>query len=393
MNKFYNWVIVLTLLIFITSCATVNVVHITKNTVPTKKQGFYYYLPQTELSIDITVTENKIIHGPYAQFAEKFLGLRNASLTDKTNYELNKFSITTVAKPDSATIYLVTKPLGACQKHYNILASDFAESGVISSINSNTFTNSKKNYHNKYRHKDKFDNEAFKFGLTLNVKEELDTVTERTAIDSFQTEVKQIIRKKLVERPDEEKAKEVSEMIFQIRKKKLSLISGELETPYPENTLNQMIDELDKSEQKFMDMFTGIIVSSTSTYHYSYLPLLKNENKNIPLFKFSPIKGIMTIEDESVGDFIFIHFVSAKNTQDLSEFIKQKENLFPQKKHGFYYRIAEPATFSIKQGETVKEETTLLIPQFGVVSSMPVSKHRTQIQFFPNTGAIKELSY
>ena len=39
-----------------------------------EKKGFYYALPRTFIKIDVVVNKTEQIKGPYAEFAEKYLG-------------------------------------------------------------------------------------------------------------------------------------------------------------------------------------------------------------------------------------------------------------------------------------------------------------------------------
>ena len=61
-----------------TSCMSgYNVIHINKDTKPGKKAGFYYSLPQTYVKVDVKVEQIEKIKGPYAEYANKYLGLQN----------------------------------------------------------------------------------------------------------------------------------------------------------------------------------------------------------------------------------------------------------------------------------------------------------------------------
>ena len=70
-------------------------------------QGFYYALPRTVLIVDVTVVKTTETPGPYAQYAEKFLGLEDV-ITDKAQtYEIREVSISQYAEPDPAEYYFV----------------------------------------------------------------------------------------------------------------------------------------------------------------------------------------------------------------------------------------------------------------------------------------------
>lgn len=65
-------------ILFLASCSqnTYNVIKIDENATALGHPGFYYSLPRNAISIDITVTKTKMIAGPYAKYASKYLGIK-----------------------------------------------------------------------------------------------------------------------------------------------------------------------------------------------------------------------------------------------------------------------------------------------------------------------------
>ena len=61
-----------------------------KNAVKANNFGITYSLPKTTLVVDAEVTKTTCKAGPYYQYAEKYLGVKDAVTEDKVYYELGK---------------------------------------------------------------------------------------------------------------------------------------------------------------------------------------------------------------------------------------------------------------------------------------------------------------
>ena len=372
------------LFLFLTACSSYEVVHIKKDTPAPEAAGFYYSLPRTVLTIDITITRVDKIAGPYAKYASKYLGIKDPVLTNQTTYELTDISINTYAEPDPDNYYFVNL------KHYkpgraNQMMIALSKAGLIQDLNDNS---DKKIEQDKKEnsHRRKIDySETFKYFADNNLVERVDTIVELVNMDTVTVE-KRTLRKRMVEKSMEQKAKDAADFIMKVKEQRLDILTGAQEVPYSEATVKYMSDELEKLEKEYMMMFVGITETEELHYRYYYLPSPDVYSASIPLFKFSHQKGIVN-EDLPEGDMVYIRVDRAGNTRNLEDFMAA--NMQSQDKKGFYYRIPEYAKFTIKQGDILKAEASFLISQFGVVSSLPAKN--AKVQFYPNTGAIRKV--
>ena len=88
-------------------CSSIRVVHINKDEVPEKTQGYYYAFPQTVLIINVSVRKTDKIKGPYAAFASKYLGLANVITQNSTSYDISDVTISTYVEPDPDQYYFI----------------------------------------------------------------------------------------------------------------------------------------------------------------------------------------------------------------------------------------------------------------------------------------------
>jgi len=372
------------LIIGLTSCSSYEVIPIKKDTEAPQASGFYYSLPRTVLTIDITVTRVDKIAGPYARFASKYLGIKDPVLQNQTTYELTDISINTYAEPDPENYYFVNLKNYHPSKARNMMIA-LSKSGLIQDLNDNSDKKLEQD-RKENSHRKKIDySETFKYFADNNLVERVDTIIELVSMDTVTVE-KRTLKRRMVEKSMEQKAKEAADFIMKIKEQRMDILTGAQEVPYSEATVKYMSDELDKLEKEYMMMFVGITENEVLHFRYYYLPSPDIYSASIPLFKFSHTGGIIS-ENQPEGDMVYIHVDRAGNTKNLENFVAK--NADNKENKGFYYRIPEYAKFTIKQGETLKAEAAFLISQFGVVSSLPAKN--AKVQFYPNTGAIRKV--
>ncbi len=370
---------------FITSCSSYNVIHVDENNTTESTEGFYYALPRNVVTIDISVKQIKNIAGPYAAYASRYLGIKDALQSNSTFYELSDIKINTYSEPDPEQYYFVDLSKYRGIKSNSMMMS-LSEAGLIQDLNDNS---DKKVQREKEEKKEKNNidySETFKYFADANLVEKIDTIVEQINMDTTTIERMRLTRR-LVEKSIEQKAKEASEYLMKIKEQRLDIITGAQEVAYSEATVKYMSDQLAKMEQEYMKLFTGITQTETLQYRYSYLPESQVYSASIPLFRFSQKSGIID-ENSNEGDMVYIHIDRARNTTLLDKFVQNKQES-GSNNHGLYYRIPEYAKFTIKEGNDLKAEVSFLISQFGVITNLP--PRNAKVQFYPNSGAIRKV--
>ncbi len=387
--KLRNIVIALSFIAVFVGCDTYkyNVLKVDKASEPPKSYGMYYSLPRNVITIDITVTKTEKIAGPYAPFAAKYLGIKNALKTNTTSFDLTDIKINTYSEPDPDQFYFIDLGKMNATKSRSIMMS-LSEAGLIQDFNDNS-DEAVMQEKNEEMKKDRIDySQTFKYFADANLKELVDTLIEKISVDTLILE-KQVLKRSLVEKTMEEKAKEAADFILHVQDQRFDILTGAQEVAYSEATISLMNNELKMLEEEYMELFVGIANTSTFHYRYYYLPESEVYNASIPLFKFSTTMGIIA-EDASGGDLVYIKVDRARNTMNLEDFIA-KNNPEKEEKRGLYYRIPEYSKFTIMQGDISKAEASFLISQFGVIGYLPPKFMK--LQLYPNTGAIRKIDF
>jgi hypothetical protein len=196
-----------------------------------------------------------------------------------------------------------------------------------------------------------------------------------------------VLRKTLVEKSPEQKARETADFIIKIKENRFNLMSGYQEVSYDKETFAMMNQEMEKLESEYQKLFTGLTFTKTLTYRFWYTPEAQRVSDSVPLFRISRLRGIQEVSSQ-YGETVFLTVRKNNNTYLLSDYIRRK----PAPKngvHGFYYRIPEHADLTICVGDKALIKGKFLVSQYGVIHWLPAA--RTHMQFHPASGSLKQL--
>jgi hypothetical protein len=387
MNRFRIFLVTAVLIFMGVSCKTqqpIRVQHVRNLETGHSLQGFYYALPRTVLIVDVTVVKTTETPGPFAPYAGRFLGLENVITTPSTIYEIREVNINSYAEPDPAEFYFVELDLN--KNHKNPLSLYMSEGGLISAVNAPFDQQEFLLSTSLERKYGVFGSEAtFNHFVESNLHEKVDTIIQQIQVDTMTVE-RRTLRRRLVEKSSEIRAKEVADYILKIRDKKFDLISGFAEIPYSKETLQYMNDQLTKQENNYLELFTGMTTQSKIRYRYYFIPDKNTATVPYTLFHFSETNGI--VQGEEPGSQAVNILASRTNTtRQLGVFVMNPD---PRKTAtGFYYRIPEHGNITVSKGGNPIADARLLINQFGVITSLPPTD--LKIEFYPNTGFIKSV--
>ena len=78
-------------------------------------EGFLIYsLPSTTITLDVEAVQDKFYAGPYAKYAEKYLGIK-ARQKDETTFQITQIRMTPLLEADQSRRYSVNVKKGAIE--------------------------------------------------------------------------------------------------------------------------------------------------------------------------------------------------------------------------------------------------------------------------------------
>lgn len=326
--------------------------------------GVVYSLPRTGVRIYVTAVQEKFFFGPYHQYAEPMLGLKNAPSSDRESWTITDIRIETFSEPDPSQVFKATGPAAS-------LVS-LSESGTIAGINAGVETKE----------------ERLPVSTFLDHSSIPDVPFTDLSLDSFFEKPDSTHKNTLVIKSLEEKAQEAAHTVTKLRKRRFKTLANGYEEQLPDGRAYEvMAEELDKLEKEYVALFIGKSYKNTFQYCFDYMP----ENNSVSgevVFRFAEAKGVLPVSDMS-GKPILIDMKKLDNLASA----QAKAATGTPSASGVFYRIPGKAEIRILNGINLMATSRADIAQFGTTTFIPDElldgNHR--IIFHPATGGIKSI--
>lgn len=371
------YVLLLLLLAFpVATTAQVNVSRIEAGFNMGEKEGIVYALPRTVVGVEVTVEQKELLAGPLRNYAKEYMGIENYIAADASSYAITDIKITTHAEPDPGQYYFISLQEKSSRQAWKTLFR-LSGTGLISSIDGDIppAAASGKTLPLTVGRDEAM--KIFQKNASLNIYPRVDTIVRTINIDTVTIE-DYTFRTSMTAMPLELKAKEIAALIEKIRNDRYNLLTGYQEVNYSEGAIRFMSDELQKLEQEYLRLFTGVAVTKQLTYSFSWLPAEKDAGSEEPLFRFSESKGIT---EGGSGDQATITITPSGNTDLL--------NTGNSSGKGLYYRLPEQSEIVIMLDGKSVARMNAPISQFGKIAVLPSVAY--DVEFDEQTGGIRSV--
>ena len=323
-----------------------------------------YALPRTTLYFEVTVKKTVFRHGPYYRYAEKYMGITDASGEDWQEWSIDNIRIDAKEGIDPDQFYLIESngPVEinamALSKYGLMLTPDpgiYKDHPVIQSV----ITEQPEQV----------------FHTDLSVKRNLEMVGD-TNYRFIETDTGFVRVPYLYEREvqltREEQAEEAANFIIKIRKRRFKLMSGQYDV-FPEGiALQYAVENLTILEQQYVALFIGKFRDEYYRATYKYVPGEEPQDQPYVLFRFSPEKGLLPSNDLT-GKPVALE-VKRSGTMKIVDNLTYKPPGEEEKDNkALFYRIPDPANIRITDETTTLAEKEVLIHQFGPIVRLPVN--------------------
>lgn len=347
--------------------------------------GITYMLPQARLEVAITLTRTEQVKGPYAAFAGKYLGIDNVISANSVTWQIEDISVGSVPVPDIKHTYYIDLAAGdsssvplSMMLNINGLGSLTGSKSmqVGSQVENNFMSQSRASYSG-----------LFMQYADENYYEIVDTVIQKVTSDTQTVETK-VLQKKMMEKPTEQKAKEAADIIQKLKEQRISLLTGYQEIPYDPTTIRYMVSQLEQMENDYLELFTGITLTSRVKRSFDYIPGKQDDCIPVSLIRFSVTEGFIP-NDIQKGEPVFIQVCSLGAEGTGNTVLPQVEG--SAKAYGFVYRIPQWCAVKVYVGQKLQKEMGMMIPQLGSVSRLPWFVSNFELD--PRTGAVTQFRH
>ena len=303
-----------------------------------------YSMPQTVLVFKVDAQKETFYAGPYARYAQKYLGV-TAELYDKVTYTVTSVNMIPAVEADQSQRFSYVVNPGS-QPVFLQLTSQGLVSGPTGS-----YTPEK----------------GWKYpvgkGTGFSDKGIPANLTERTST-LYEADNHAVRQQVIVEKTTEVKAKEVADKIFEIRENKYKILVGDTDATYSGEAMKATIDALNKLEQDYLSLFTGYSEFGSQSASFEVIPTSK-KNQTYVAFRLSDEEGLMPA-DNVAGKPYFVQLTVEEVTPAPAVDNKVKPSQV------INYRIPAICGVRLSDGINTLLQTRVPIYQLGIVAAYPI---------------------
>ena len=357
-------IIITTLSFFVLAFSAASQTKVVKRSaVKSNDYGINYYLPKTMLEVRANFLKIDTKAGIYYKYAEKYLGISNAVVENKSYYELDGIEVFSKGVPDKEKSYLVELKSGTTAPFVYL-----TENGLICTINAEYVPE------NKQPEKEK----------TIASEE------PRLSVEGLFTE-------EYLQAGSTGKMAEIAaKQIYKIRESRMDILTGNADNvPKDGAALKLILQQLEAQEKALMELFTGTTLKSSQSVSFEVEPRADLEKEII--FRFSKYLGVVGRDDLS-GLPVYMNLLKMDkeilNEVALPADTKKKDN---KSGTGVVYNIPGNGVVEIYYDTNRIYKGVFDITQFGTTQILanPIfedKKAPIKVFFYPETGAIKAIN-
>lgn len=340
-----------------------------------------YCLPKVSYKVKVKAEAVRYIPGPYAEYAEKELGMKPEISALKEQWEVKSVEVMPFFVPDEKAVYAMTTA-----GDYSSVMLSLSPEGFLAGIAAGPLAMKTQTERMEYRTQT-IDRQL---GIRMTdlrtynpLKEVLDTNYVEQEIDGV---VKRIWDPIISYEPKTRRdlmAEAVKE-IFRIRSERVKLLAAENEVP-DGKSLQVILKEFDRMEQDYLSLFMG--KKMKQSFEQVFVCTIEKENEAAVAFRFSSSEGFVDRKNVSATAYSLI----AERTIVPAVAEMQVEPT----QSVVYYRVPAVADVKLVRLNEELQRFRSVIPQLGVIKKFPtdvISGEGLQLEFYPEYGSIKSIN-
>lgn len=314
-----------------------------------------YTLPSTTISLTVEAVQENFYAGPYARFAEKYLGI-TAPVADRVVCHIRKVSMTPLIEADQKARRSL--PAACDLEDRNILA---LTSAGLMSVENGSFGAER-----VWRFPAPSAADFSGRGLSSNLKSESATLYGASKRNTSRI----ILQKMTKEKTLEQKAEEAAAMILALREKRLQIITGDTDATYSGEAMGAAIEELHALEKEYLSLFIGYTECQEQTMNFDVVPQTGNERQIMVAFRLSDKEGLMPADRETGRPVVMEIVPDQMETAPLSR--EEAKVRAPKNSVYVHYRMPATCTVNILAEGRLLLQGRLPIFQMGTEAVLPV---------------------
>ena len=322
----------------------------------TALQGFYYMLPATAFTVEVTVIKNIDRKGYYADYAANLLNLNNIIQQDKISYQIKEIVITPFTIADTTHAYWVT------------YSSSQIKNGMPDKVNG-AMTKIEYPKNSSYSVFSTPIPDFYRNYADLAYTETDASFVETKIINGVVTQVP-VNKTKKISKTTGQQAQEAADFIASIRRSRYDLLTGAQEIAYSKEAVQYMVEQLNQYEKNYLGLFTGFSMQEEIKYTFT---VTSETGNSIPLFSFDTENGIGKIN--ATTNYYLRLFPEISHSQWNN--VNSLKMLNPRYKanNGYRIRKAVPTEVTLFYGEQpIHPFGRYMMYQLGKIEVLPLGR-------------------
>lgn len=308
-----------------------------------------YALPRTCITLEVEAVKETFFAGPYAKFSEKYLGVE-ARQEDGTSYQLQSVRMVPCVEADPSVVLSAALPKGGVPDSFFSLTSQ----GLISIPAAASPKESEWRFTSLVN--SDFAGKEISSNLTSEAATLYRNVKEQSAYNKISVQQSMV-----VEKSAEAKAKETADMIFELRRTRVQIVTGDTDASFSGEAMAAALDEIDRLEKEYTSLFVGYSNFQTQKFNFDVIPQ-KGTNMYIA-FRLSETEGLLPAESASGRPYV----LNVTAAESLAPAAVSKS------KTAVLYRIPAVCTVRLMDGATALFQTRVPVYQFGTEAAYPMN--------------------
>lgn len=332
------------------------------NALRSNDYGVVYNLPVTQLDFELNITKTTYKRGEYYQYAKQYLSIDNPIVEDKVAYKLESVEVHNVGIPNKNESYLIQFRSNSVEP-FVYLTKD----GLICSIN----------------------HDAPIIEQSTTSKTQIEPSASVNAQSLLTEEI-------LLAGSSAKQAELIAKQIFALRLSRTDILTGEAENMPPDGDAYKLVmTQINLQEKALLELFSGSVTTENITAKVSIIPSIENIDREVP-FRFSEKLGLVDADDLA-GEPIYLSLIN-KNPQPQVELsdrdIRRLEIKFSE---GLVYNVPSKAQLTLTYHNESLINTEVDVVQYGTQDVLTKrmfdnKKQPIKVQFYPNLGAVKQIT-
>lgn len=246
-------------------------------------QEVEYALPRTVIRVEVTAQQEVFCAGPYARYAQKYLGI-DVRQQDETICTVTSINIIPKVEADQQCRYAVTLSDNQLPTYLQLTSQ-----GLISA-KEGSFTEA--DWAFTPAQASPLQNRVLAPNLARSKVPAGSNSQAITGSNNSQTVV--------VRKTPETKAEEAAAMIFSIRDQRYKILTGDTDATYSGEAMKATMDELAKMETEYLEMFIGTTSISEQQNTYEIIPA-KGEDQSYEVFSTNGGQWTLTLTPGAIA--------------------------------------------------------------------------------------------